>query len=43
MTKAEKVDLAIKVAFISFWVFIAGMVATNDQFQRALLGPLGLG
>ena len=42
MAKTDKIEFAARVALASFWVFILGMIATNDRFQQILLEPLGL-
>jgi hypothetical protein len=41
MTKVDKFELAARIALISFWVFILGMILSNDRFQQVLLTPLG--
>ncbi len=40
MPKSEKLELALKTAAIAFWVFVIGMVATNDWFRQILFNPL---
>jgi len=42
MAKLDKIDLGIWIGVIAFWVFVAGMMATNEQFKRAILSPIGL-
>lgn len=39
MSKINRLDQLIKLGFIAFWVFVIGMIATNDKFLAAVLHP----
>jgi hypothetical protein len=40
MTKFNRIDRLIKLGFLAFWVFVIGMLATNEQFRTTVLHPL---
>jgi hypothetical protein len=39
LLKIDRVDQLVKLGLLAFWVFVIGMIATNEKFQAAVLHP----